>query len=126
VFVEVVREDEMTLALEGVKRNGLEGLRSPARVLAGWFRESRDNWKQKYVQAKKELKRYKVRASDIDSSRQRWKDKYETSQRELETLQAELEQLRNQIAARVPDDEPSDNSAESVEKKGGPLATRGN
>jgi len=48
--------------------------RSPVRVLASFFRKSRDQWKRKYVDAKTELKRFKVRVSDVSKSRDAWKE----------------------------------------------------
>lgn len=99
---------------------GLEGFRSRVRVLADWFRRSRDNWKDKYMQAKAELKKYKVRVSDVNKSRDRWKEKAQTTERELEALQEELERLRNQ-SSEVPSsrDEPAENgTTPEVEKRG--------
>jgi len=95
------------------------------RVLADWFRQSLDNWKRKYMDAKTELKRAKVRVSDIAKSRSRWREKFEASQQELEVLQAEFERFRNQVSERPSEDEPSGNNAPSVEKKGVPIPGKG-
>lgn len=75
-----------------------KAFRSPTRVLSGWFQRSRDNWKCKYMTLKAELKRYKVRVSDIEKSRRRWREQAEASRGELEVLRAELDQLRNQVS----------------------------
>ena len=76
---------------------GLQEFRSPVRVLAASFLKSRDNWKRKCMDVKTELKRFKVRVSDVAKSRDAWKDKAETRQRELEALQAEVQELQDQL-----------------------------
>lgn len=72
--------------------------RSPARVLAWFFRKSRDQWKRKYVDAKTELKRFKVRVSDVSKSRDAWKEKAEAKQRELAALQSQVQQLQDRLS----------------------------
>lgn len=89
----------------------LDRFRSPTRVLARWFQRSRDNWKQKYMELKSELKRSQVRVHDMEQSRQQWREKAEAKERELAALQAELQELQRQIGSTV---------SESP-KKGGPL-----
>jgi chromosome segregation ATPase len=76
----------------------LNEFRSPVRVLAAAFRKSRDQWKQKYMDAKAELKRFKVRVADVSHSRDAWKEKLEAKQRELELLQAQVQQLQDQVS----------------------------
>jgi chromosome segregation ATPase len=115
----MVKEDQMTTMVCEEAREGLDGFRSRVRVLADWFRRSRDNWKRKYMQAKAELKKYKVRVSDVNQSRDRWKEKAKATERELEALQEELERLRHQVSEAVSTDEPVEYDATpGVEKKG--------
>ena len=83
------------------QQDGAGGFRSPARVLVDWFRRSRDNWKCKYMDLKAELKKFKVRVSDIQKSRQRWRERAESSERELDVLRAEFEELRSQVSESV-------------------------
>lgn len=78
--------------------NGLRDFRSPVRVLAACFQRSRDKWKQKCMDVKTELKRVKVRVSDVAKSRDAWRDKAETKQRELESLQAQVQELQDQLS----------------------------
>ena len=75
----------------------LDEFRSPVRVLASFFQKSRDKWKQKCLDAKTELKRFKVRVSDVSKSRDAWREKAETKQRELESLQSQVQQLQSQL-----------------------------
>jgi gas vesicle protein len=72
--------------------------RSPARVLASFFRKSRDQWKRKCRDAKTELKRFQVRVSDVSKSRDAWKEKAEATQRELAALQAQVQQLQDRLS----------------------------
>jgi chromosome segregation ATPase len=71
--------------------------RSPRRVLADWFRKSRNNWKQKYADLKIEIKRFKNRVYDLEKSRDRWKEQAATHQQQLDALQAEVERLKAQL-----------------------------
>jgi hypothetical protein len=56
---------------------------SPARVLVRSLRLSRDNWKEKYRELQKKLKRYQVQAHDACKSRDTWRDRAETAEREV-------------------------------------------
>lgn len=71
--------------------------RSRPRVLAKWFLESRDRWKQKCMEIRKEVKRLKVRVADVDRSRQQWRQKAEQRGRELDELKSQLQQLQQGI-----------------------------
>ena len=71
--------------------------RSPARVLADWFRKSRDNWKRKYMDLKEDVKRFKVRAYDLEKSREHWKEQAAAHQQQIAALQAQVEQLQAQL-----------------------------
>lgn len=107
-----------TTVCEDVRQQG-NGFRSPPRVLLDWFQRSRDKWKRKYLEAKAELKKFKVRVLDVNRSRDRWKEKAKATERELEALQEELERLRHQVSGGASTDEPVENDATpGVEKKG--------
>ncbi|MFM9959701.1 MAG: hypothetical protein ACKV2Q_00550 [Planctomycetaceae bacterium] len=88
-----------------------ESYRSPARVLVAWFRDSRDAWKAKFHDRQAELKRLKVRVSDVGKSREQWKQQALQREQELAALQAEVEQLRQRVS-------PPHAAELSVEKKG--------
>jgi hypothetical protein len=91
-----------------------ESYRSPARVLAAWFRDSRDAWKGKFQERQAELKRLKVRVSDVVQSREHWKHQAQRREQELAALQAEVEQLRQRVSPP--------HAAEIVSEKNGPAA----
>jgi hypothetical protein len=70
--------------------------KSPLRMLVRFFRRSRDNWKQKYMGIKAEIKRFKNQAADARRSREKWKAK-------AEALAAEVQRLEAERDARKPD-----------------------
>jgi len=76
----------------------LNQFRSPVRVLASFFQKSRDQWKQKCMEAKRELKRWKVRVHDVSKSRDAWREKAESMQRELESLQSQVQRLHGELS----------------------------
>jgi septal ring factor EnvC (AmiA/AmiB activator) len=80
-------------------------------VLVDWLRRSRDNWKQKYLKVKAEIKRFKNRAYDLEKSRNRWKAEATSRHRQVEALQAEVERLRAQV---VESDDGSGNKKQPV------------
>ena len=66
--------------------------KSPVRILARFFQSSRDNWKQKYVDLKAEIKRYKNQAADARRSRDAWKNKVRALEEQMRRLEEELAQ----------------------------------
>jgi septal ring factor EnvC (AmiA/AmiB activator) len=69
-------------------------------ALAWFFRKSRDGWKRKYQELKATLKGYKNRIADLTKSRQQWRLKAEQAGERLAALEAEVADLRAQVAAR--------------------------
>jgi len=47
--------------------------KSPTHKLLKWFKESRDNWKTKYQELKKNFKQLENRIRFLESSKNRWK-----------------------------------------------------
>jgi chromosome segregation ATPase len=84
-------------SMDAVGKDDLSSYRSPRRVLADWFRKSRDHWKQKYMDVKAEIKRFKNRAYDLQKSRDHWKEQATTHQQQIEALQVQVEQLKAQL-----------------------------
>jgi hypothetical protein len=75
--------------------------RSPNRILARSFRIARDKWKQKYMDARADLKRSRQLATERGNSRDRWRAKYDAAKEQARTAEMlaqerlqELEQLR--------------------------------
>lgn len=91
-------------------RGGLSGYRSRIRVLAEWFRQSRDNWKQKYMELKREIKRFKNRACDLEKSRDHWKQQASVRSEEIDVLHAEFEQLKRRLEGMSSDEKSKKNA----------------
>ena len=49
--------------------------KSPLKKLVKFFELSRDNWKEKYFEKKKELKRLLNRIYDLENRKDKWKDR---------------------------------------------------
>jgi hypothetical protein len=73
--------------------NPLEKYRSRPKQLARWLLESRDTLREKYQGLKVELKRLKVRVSDVTKSRDNWRQQAETSDQQVRVMKAEVERL---------------------------------
>ena len=77
--------------------------RSPNRILARSFRLARDKWKQKYMDARADLKRARQLATERGDSRDRWRaecDAEKEQARAAETLAQERLQELEQLRAR--------------------------
>ena len=68
-----------------------DGLKSPVRKLARFFRTSRDSWKSKFSQLKKDAKRLQNRVNDVTKSREAWKEKALKAERQVAELQQSCE-----------------------------------
>lgn len=73
--------------------NRLEKYRSRPKQLARWLLESRDTLREKYQALKVELKRLKVRVSDVTKSRDNWRQQAETSDEQVRAMKAEVDRL---------------------------------
>jgi peptidoglycan hydrolase CwlO-like protein len=71
--------------------------RSRPRVLARWFHESREKWKRKYQELKRQLKRLQVQVADVRNSREKWKEQAQQKGTELAQMKAEVERLQRQL-----------------------------
>lgn len=63
---------------------------SPIRVLARFFKKSRDGWKEKCMEAKRQIKRLKNQIYQLQKSKQDWKEQAVAGGK----LQAEFEQFK--------------------------------
>lgn len=70
---------------------------SPMRVLARFFKRSRDQWKRKCMDVKRQIKGLKNQIYQLHKSRQSWKEQALTRAKEIEALQAEVEQLKARL-----------------------------
>lgn len=87
-----------------INEDSRDSFRSPPRVLIPKLVESRDNWKAKASQRKRDLKKAEIRSRDLSLSRTRWKERAEqaeqallAAQQQLQQVQRQLEQTRDQL-----------------------------
>ena len=80
---------ELSTASSATKSSSFE-FKSPLRILVRAFRKSRDKWKQKYMEIKKEIKRFRNQAADARKSREMWKRRGEQFQSRIQELEAQL------------------------------------
>ena len=68
--------------------------RSPLKKLVQFFERSRNQWKEKCLQAKLRVKRLQTNVLDVEASREEWKRRAKEAQAEVARLQAELEEQK--------------------------------
>ena len=85
---------------EQAAQGDLASLKSPVRVLARFFRKSRDNWKGKYQRVKQEFKRLQVQVCDVRQSRETWKQRAKASRVRADALEQEVAGLKVRLAAQ--------------------------
>ena len=76
---------------------------TPRWVQAWFLRRSRDLWKNKYTQLKRDSKRLQNRVNDVTKSREQWREGAKQLQQRLRDLEAENAALRQQLAAEKKD-----------------------
>lgn len=76
-----------------------EDYQSRPGALIWFFRKSRDNWKRKYQELKATVKGYKNHIADLTKSREQWRLKAERADEQRAAWEAEVAELRTQIAA---------------------------
>jgi peptidoglycan hydrolase CwlO-like protein len=72
---------------------------SPWRNLAYSFRKSRDNWKRKYQDLKRQHKRLQNQVRDVRKSRAHWQGQAVDAGQHCQDLQQEITRLKQQLAA---------------------------
>ena len=72
-------------------------LKSPVRKLVRFFRSSRDGWKAKYQESKRENKRLSNQVRAVEKSREHWKQIAKAEGRRVRGLERELEGAKNTI-----------------------------
>lgn len=69
--------------------------KSPPRKLIGFFRRSRDGWKEKYMKLKRSKRAVEGQLRAVERSRDSWKA-------QAKELRREVEELKNRIIAPPP------------------------
>jgi peptidoglycan hydrolase CwlO-like protein len=68
--------------------------RSPLRKLVRFFQDSRDNWKQKCQEAKRQCKRLSNQVRAVENSRAQWRSRAEQFQQQVAELEQQLAELK--------------------------------
>ena len=71
---------------------------SPLRKLVRFFESSRDKWKAKHQEVKKQLKLAQNQIRAVEKSRAKWRQEAESAVAEANALRTELEALKNDSA----------------------------
>jgi predicted ribosome quality control (RQC) complex YloA/Tae2 family protein len=68
--------------------------KSPLRKLVLFFQNSRDQWKAKHHELKRELKKEQNQVRAVEKSRAQWRSKAEAAEQRVEELQRELNEIK--------------------------------
>lgn len=68
--------------------------RSPMRKLVRFFEKSRDNWKRKCQESKKQIKLVNNQARAVEKSREQWRQRAEQLSEQLQQVHQELAELK--------------------------------
>ena len=71
-----------------------DGYKCRSKVLATFFKKSRDRWKQRCLESKRFLKRLTNRAAWLESSRDEWKAYAKQLEQEVRQLRGEQKEAR--------------------------------
>ena len=66
--------------------------KSPVKKLIRFFKISRDNWKEKYFEIKKDLKRVTNRIYDLEKRKDDWKQRATEAEEELKLLKLKVQE----------------------------------
>ena len=72
--------------------------KSPLRKLVKFFEKSRNNWKQKSLEYKKENRRLNKKLCALETAKKRWKDEAITLRKQLKNLEKTSDILENDLA----------------------------
>jgi chromosome segregation ATPase len=72
----------------------LDRFSSPVRKLGQFFMESRDNWKAKHHELKKELKLLSNQTRAVEKSREQWRERANAAERRVAELERQMEELK--------------------------------
>lgn len=79
--------------------DGLTAWKSPVSKLLKFFSTSRDGWKEKHHEVKRQLKKEQNQVRAVEKSREAWRRRAETAQRRVQELEAELAGSKRESAA---------------------------
>jgi hypothetical protein len=77
--------------------NPLPTFRSPPRILIPKLVHSRDRWKEKAADRKRQLKQAQIRSRDLALSRQCWKERALNAEQQIQSLRQNLAQAHHHL-----------------------------
>ena len=87
--------------MDAISQDGKKKKYTTPRWVQVWFlQRSRDNWKEKYKQLRRDAKRMRNRVHDVTHSREKWREQTEQQERRIKDLEAENAVLREQAAKK--------------------------
>ena len=87
--------------MDAVSQDGKKRKYTTPRWVQVWFlQRSRDNWKEKYKQLRRDAKRMGNRVHDVTRSREKWRGQTEQQEQRIKELEAENAVLREQAAKK--------------------------
>lgn len=78
---------------------GMNDLKSPLPKLVRHFWKSRDQWKTKHHEVKRQLKKEQNQVRDLEKSRAVWRERATDADRRIKELQQELDEAKKRSAA---------------------------
>ena len=87
--------------MDAISQDGEKKKYTTPRWVQVWFlQRSRDNWKEKYKQLRRDAKRMRNRVKDVTHSRENWREQTEQQEQRIKELEAENAALREQVAKK--------------------------
>lgn len=87
--------------MDAISQDGKKKKYTTPRWVQVWFlQRSRDNWKEKYKQLRRDAKRMRNRVHDVTRSREQWREQTEQQEQRIKELEAENAVLREQAAKK--------------------------
>lgn len=73
----------------------LDQFTSPGRKLLPFFINSRDSWKAKHHELKKQIKLVSNQARAVEASREQWRERATAAERRAAELERQIEELKS-------------------------------
>ena len=79
--------------------DGLKVFKSPVVKLLKFFESSRDGWKERHHEVKRQLKKEQNQVRAVEKSREAWRTRAESAERRVRDLEAALSETKRQSEA---------------------------
>ena len=79
--------------------DGLRVFKSPVAKLLKFFESSRDGWKDRHHEVRRQLKKEQNQVRAVEKSREAWRTRAESAEQRVRELEAALDETKRQSAA---------------------------